>query len=686
VDYPISRGFAPLLDLFRSPPMNRPAVSAGVLAVMILLAPGIGAQGGLENIIDPGRLPYLKNSDFRQISSTDPTGGNADRLVIAPGAVATLAGIEGPGVITRIWITISSRDPHYLRRIVLRFFWDDEDTPSVEVPVGDFFGTGFAKQHYVSWYLGISSGGFYSYWPMPFGRSARLEAVNETGQQVDAFYYQIDYQALHEPLDPDVAYFHAQWRREPRTDPERNYTILEARGRGHLVGVNLNMQGYNGQLWFLEGDEFVWVDGSDIPVMTGTGTEDYFTGGWYFNEGTFAGPWHGLIIKDEEQARIAAYRYHIGDAIPFRSSLRFEIEHGHANTEAGDYSSTAYWYQLEPHAPFPPLPPAGARVPLRVLVPEGALEGEALEVLTPRRRQGIGVRDLQEWGADISGGEALVCDLAASGPVQLRLDVPTRDRYTVALYPVTGPGYGTVSFRVNGEDPGSEFAGAGTEIAPAGRIELGTAILTPGQGVLEVLPGQPDPDAQQGQSGLLFGLDAVSLEPVMNFITRWQVIGPFDNPQAEEGEGTVGLDIPYPPEQSVNLAAEYEGMRGQRVSWREAETDESGYLNFDTLFSPNEQSCAYAAAWIESPDSRVVDCFLGSDDWVGVWLNGERVHANVLHRPAEPDQDHLRLRLRPGRNLLLVKVGDDYGGWGMYLRIPDPDQVLRITPRAQDPR
>ncbi len=360
------------------------------MILMLAITGAVRAQGALENLIDPGRLPYLKQSTFRQIAqiaSNDTTGGNADRLVMAPGTSAILADIGGPGVITRIWITISSRDPHYLRRILLRMYWDDEETPSVEVPVGDFFGTGFDKVHYVSYYLGISSGGFYSYWPMPFRERARIEVVNETGQQVDAFYYQIDYQEMHQPLEDDVAYFHAQWRREPKTDPDRNYTILEAEGEGHLVGVNLNMQGYNGELWFLEGDEMVWVDGAEEPCMYGTGTEDYFTSGWYFNEGIYAGPFHGLIIKDEERARIAAYRYHLGDAIPFTRSLRFTIrslrftiEHGHANTEVGDYASTAYWYQMEPHAPFPEMPAGNARIPLRVLVPDGAIEAESLMV------------------------------------------------------------------------------------------------------------------------------------------------------------------------------------------------------------------------------------------------------------------------------------------------------------------
>ena len=652
----------------------RAAIVAAVIVVS-LNGPALG-QAALENLLDLGRLPYLKKSTFRQIASTDTTGGNADRLVIPPGETALLADIPGPGVITRIWITISSSDPHYLRRILLRMYWDDEESPSVEVPVGDFFGTGFAKVHYVSYFLGISSGGFYSYWPMPFRRRARLEAVNETGQQVDAFYYQIDYQQMHEPLEDDVAYFHAQWRRETRTDPEKNYTLLEAEGRGHLVGVNMNMQGYNGQLWFLEGDEMVYVDGEAEPSMYGTGTEDYFTSGWYFNEGTFAGPFHGLIIKDEEQARIAAYRYHLGDAIPFTRSLRFTIEHGHANSQLGDYSSTAYWYQMEPHAPFPRMLPANARIPLRVLVPAGAEEGEDLRVLRPSRAGAVGVEDMRSYGPDWSGGTQARVDLTATGPVRWELPVTTLDRYTVVLYMTKGPEYGTVSFLVNGERLGEPFSGHAVEISPSGRVELGAAKLAAGEATLEVRPVSPNPST----GGQLFGLDAVGLEPVMNFITEWQVIGPFDNPPGE-GELTVGLEIPYPPEEEIDLEGAYTGMNGQQVRWQLLQADPSGFVNLDPRFTPNEQSCAYAAVWIWSPDRREVDCFLGSDDWVGLWLNGRRVHSNVLHRAVQPDQDHVRLALNRGRNTLLIKVGDDYGGWGFYLRIPDPDEVLRISPR-----
>ncbi len=652
--------------------------SAAIFITALLSGP-VSAQGSLENLLDLGRLPYLKKSTFRQIASTDMTGGNADRLVIAAGETAVLADIPGPGVITRIWITISSSDPHYLRRIVLRMYWDDEQSPSVEVPVGDFFGTGFDKVHYVSYFLGVSSGGFYSYWPMPFRRRARLEVVNETGREVGAFYYQIDYQQMHEPLDEDIAYFHAQWRREVRTDPEKNYTILEAEGRGHLVGVNMSMQGYNGQLWFLEGDEMVYVDGETEPCMYGTGTEDYFTSGWYFNEGTFAGPFHGLIIKDEEQARIAAYRYHLGDTIPFTRSLRFTIEHGHANSQLGDYSSTAYWYQMEPHALFPEMLPANARLPLRVLVPAGALEGEDLRVLRPRGSGALVVEDMRPYGPDWSGGSHAGVDLDTAGPVGWELSIDTTDLYTVALYLTRGPRFGTVRFLVNGELLGDPVDCNAVEIRPSGRIELGSAKLVPGGATLHVEAVGPNPVT----GGRLFGLDAVSLEPVMNFITEWQAIGPFDNPRGEEF--TVGLDIPYPPEEEVDLEGSYTGMNGQRVEWKLLAADPSGYVDLDPQFTPNEQSLAYAAVWVWSPDSRRVDCFLGTDDWVGLWLNGQRVHANVVHRGAQPDQDHVMLSLNSGWNLLLIKVGDDYGAWGFYLRISDPDEVLQISRRPYVP-
>ena len=133
------------------------------------------------------------------------------------------------------------------------------------------------------------------------------------------------------------------------------------RGQGQLVGVSLNAESYAGGLGFLEGDEIWTVDGQSRGQ--GTGTEDYFNSGWYFDEGPYGGPWHGLIVKDEKVGRIAAYRWLLPDPVPFHDSIRVAIEHGTENTAVADYATMAYWYQTEPHAAFPALPPVEQRLP-----------------------------------------------------------------------------------------------------------------------------------------------------------------------------------------------------------------------------------------------------------------------------------------------------------------------------------
>lgn len=174
-------------------------------------------------------------------------------------------------MICRIWFTIDSRDPYYLRRIVLRIFWDDEATPSVEAPIGDFFGNGFNYRPYISEYLGMTSGGFICYFPMPFEEHAKIEIANETMQEVYAFYYQIDYQKFEGALDRDLGYFHALWKRDIRTDYDSNYVILNATGQGHIVGVNMNIQSYNGTLSYLkEMRMYSWIMRRDLP-FTGPG-------------------------------------------------------------------------------------------------------------------------------------------------------------------------------------------------------------------------------------------------------------------------------------------------------------------------------------------------------------------------------------------------------------------------------
>ncbi len=295
-------------------------------------------------------IPTLKKWRSRQISSYDRTGGNLDFISIPPKERSAIGNVKGAGCVSRIWFTIKSKDPEILRKTILLFYWDGEDNPSVETPFGDFFGVGFAEYvHHYSLLQGMTSGGFFSYWPMPFSEGARFEVLNMSEEEISHLYFNIQYHELKEVRN-DTARFHAKWRRENPTTIGENYTILRAKGKGHFSGCVLNMQSYDkGSLSFLEGDEMIYVDGEKFPSIYGTGTEDYFQGAWYFTHGCFSAPFHGLTLMDTTNARVSAYRLHVLDAIPFTEDIRVTIEHGHDNMLLEDYSSVAYWYQVEPH-------------------------------------------------------------------------------------------------------------------------------------------------------------------------------------------------------------------------------------------------------------------------------------------------------------------------------------------------
>jgi hypothetical protein len=320
-------------------------------------------------------LPLPHAGRAMQEGSWDRTGGNKDYVAnIAPGQTVTILDCQGAGVIQRFWMTISSSAAtNALSQAILRMYWDDEKEPSVECPLGSFFGVGFGQHlDYISLPLSETSGGYNCYWPMPFHRHARWTLENRSDTQINRFYYNIGYTAYGSVPD-DMKTFHACWRRENPTDPHRNYTILEAEGDGTFVGAALFMQGINPgkkKLAFLEGDEMIYIDQpisnppppkdwqhpEPVPRINGTGTEDYFCSGWYFNKGPYSAPYHGCVLKDADKSRISAYRWHIEDAIPFHLNLRVTIEHGSGNSVEADYSSVAYFYQSGRHRPYPPLP------------------------------------------------------------------------------------------------------------------------------------------------------------------------------------------------------------------------------------------------------------------------------------------------------------------------------------------
>ncbi len=332
-------------------------------------------------------LPQAKDYVQKRVSSYDRTGGNADARSIAAGETLTLLDEAGPGLISHVWVTIASDDPNHLKALVLRMYWDGEGTPSVETPIGDFFGLGLGDYHlYQSQPLSVGADkALNCFFPMPFQKHARITVTNEGKQKTDAFYFNIDYRAYSKDLPADLLYFHAQYRQaapakgwtnqwksngdaivndKKNLNGEGNYVWMEATGRGHFVGVSMSVL-ENQDGWWGEGDDMFFVDGESLPSINGTGSEDYFLGAWDFGGRPFAYQLFGAPVVGQEVAggRWSLYRFHLDSPIPFTKSLRATIEHGHANVRSDNYFSVAYWYQSEPHAAFPTLPGLEQRIP-----------------------------------------------------------------------------------------------------------------------------------------------------------------------------------------------------------------------------------------------------------------------------------------------------------------------------------
>ncbi len=320
-------------------------------------------------------------------SSSDPTGANADERTVAPGATYTVLDTDGPGTVSHVWFTLADNEPYMLKRIVLRIYWDNEKTPSVETPIGDFFGLGLGE--YYEWQSELLSVGgqraLNSFFPMPFQHHARITVTNEGKQAINALYYNIDYRTYSHPLPPDTLYFHAQYRQaqpnhgwtnnwtsngedivnnKQNLNGKDNYVWMQATGHGQYVGVTMSvLQNQNG--WWGEGDDMFFIDGAKIPSIAGTGSEDYFLGAWDFGNRPYSYQLYGAPVLGGERAgsRDSVYRFHLDSPIPFTTSFKATIEHGNANHRSDNFFSVAYWYQAEPHAAFPPLPSVEQRIP-----------------------------------------------------------------------------------------------------------------------------------------------------------------------------------------------------------------------------------------------------------------------------------------------------------------------------------
>lgn len=353
----------------------------------------------LFNTVHSQELWKIRDYSSQRISSYDTTGANDDgnwKDKIKPGETRTIANVSGPGIIKHIWITIASNEIQHLKKIVMRMYWDGESTPSVETPIGDFYGLGLGKYFlYESRFLSIGSQrALNSYFEMPFKKSARITITNDGGQAIDAFYYNIDWEK-HNTLPENIAYFHAQYRQatpnkgwtndwnlngDPQINNKENktgkdnYIILEATGKGQFIGVTHSIIQNQGD-WWGEGDEMIFIDGEEKPRIHGTGAEDYYLGAWCYGgcgispfgnaQPTFAYLDYGNPLNggDDRGAQWMVYRYHAESPIVFNKSIKVTIESGHANHRSDNYYTVAFWYQLEPHGRNPVLPTVNERIP-----------------------------------------------------------------------------------------------------------------------------------------------------------------------------------------------------------------------------------------------------------------------------------------------------------------------------------
>jgi hypothetical protein len=582
----------------------------------------------------------------------------AKEVVIAPGKRAVIWQDRGAGCVRALRMTVSGADPQVLRRTILRGYWDDQWTACVESPIADFFGCGFGDVKYTSLPLGNTDQGYYCYWPMPYGTSGKLDIENRSTAPAKIA-YSVDYDSL-ASLAPNVGRFHAQWNQEV-TEARIPYHLLRATGRGKFCGVTMSMKGTHG-IGFLEGDEMIYVDGQ--KRFNGTGTEDYFNCGWYFNAGIVHRPLHGLTVKNNDESEISAYRWQIPDCVDFDHDIVVNIEHGGNNDYPGAlYSSVAYWYQLEPHEKFYKIP-ADMKLgfPARMVrLPEGV--ASAVKILAP------GQQDVQRttWealGGNYTGPELVLLPKTGS-QATFQVQVPEGDRYQVVAYGAGGPDAGKLALADQPAEAGDFHRTAGGPVA----IPIGTVSLDAGEHQLAVRVVGQHPQAI-GSAVALYGISLRSASP---FIKRWLVIGPFPNPN-DKGHNKV-----YPPEEEgIKAEANYTGAAGQ-VHWRQADAGADGILDLAALMKPNQDVDGYAATYIISPTARHTEILLGSDDGVKVWVNGKLVHDSPEQRGIAVDQDRFPIELNKGVNTLLVKVDQGPGDWKLSVRVRDRAGDLRFS-------
>jgi len=593
---------------------------------------------------------------------------------IKPGETREIS-VKGPGSVDALWIKVDPPKHLALRGLELQITFDDAEGPSVRSPVGDFFGTGCDDRRFKSLPLGMTDEGYYCYFPMPFRKRATVRVENQTDRTYKLPRFEIEWHRTR-AMPADAGYFHAAYRQHKDIPHGEDYTVLTTEGRGKFCGCNLVMQSAAraGGIFFLEGDEKIYVDGETWPSrFLGTGTEDYFNGAYFWNAVKFEhGPYSGLTYIDWGTKRVCAYRYHITDAVNFTTSIKVDIEHGPVSNHPSDYAGVAYWYQL-PAAALAALPPLRERMPVTYVSGRPSMTAAIQIVSGPK----VGDSDLptrpwQEADPEFVG-EPPQQYWQAAGPgevISLELESPAEEAFDLTLYLSAATDGGWVEVSVDGKALGRVNTYSPQFIPWVASTWKGVR-LSKGRHVLALKTLEND----LRSSGNTVGWVTARFVPSSPTIQDWYVIGPFDNANHS------GFEKVFPPEQEIELDAEYEGLDGKKVKWQPVHVEEQ--VDPGSYVGGGDWRIAYGLTHIRAPERMETAAIFGKDDGAKIWVNGAEVFNDNSWSHCFPDMYVAPVVLNKGWNALLIKIANHGGAWGYRIRIADPDKRLRFS---RDPK
>jgi hypothetical protein len=514
-----------------------PTIPLSKLAIglLLLFSTAACAQTPANDYLDAMGLARLKDYTSHRISSGNRyVNSNDDDKRIMPGETLVVADITGAGMITHIWVTVTQNEYGWPRLLRIRVYYDGSKTPSVDAPLGDFFAVGHGAEREVnSMMVRDSSFGRArnSYWPMPFRKSCLITVTNEGHRYVPDFFYHVDYRQ-YVSLPADIGYFHAYYRQERPARTGHNYAFLDINGTGHYVGTVLSVL-LTQISWFGEGDDLFYIDGASLPLIYGTGTEDYFNSAWDLRVDN--GLWTGASIVEGELpgSRISAYRWHVPDPIAFTRSIWAGIEHKgwtanpDGSVRAGfeerpDYfSSVAFWYQQGVNEGLSEPPFGGDRLPFgnAIQIP---IENSIADVTTEQGHASV-LKDV-DWAKDILYFQAP----GVGSKMNVPIDVGEAGLYEIVAEVAEGPDYGDYTVQVDGQAanldtrqpatseiplPGPEiFHNYLPELYVAQDRTLGMFQLKPGRHTITFIVTGKDPHSV----GYNLGVNDVVLERVEN--------------------------------------------------------------------------------------------------------------------------------------------------------------------------